>query len=116
MVEAANPYDKAHELARAITRCDIYQQYLEAKRKVEKDPKNKEAIVNMRNKQMELNRAQILGEDLSQETVNQLTLEFAKLNQNEEIAAFFKAESSFIQMFNDVQEIIQKELEKDLAD
>lgn len=116
MVENLNPYDKAHELARAITGCEVYQQYLEAKQKVESNPEDKEAILSIRNKQMELNRAQILGEKLPQETVNQLSLEFARLNQKEAIAAFFQAESDFIRMFNDVQEIIQKTLEKDFAD
>ena len=63
---------------------------------------------------MEINRAQVLGEELAAGLIQNLTLEFAKLNQYREIASFFEAEARFIQMFNDVQEIIQKSVQEDL--
>jgi len=41
-------------------------------------------------------------------------MEFAKLNQYREIAAFFETEARFLKMFNELQEIIQKALQQDL--
>ena len=109
-----NPYDKAHELARAIKESDIFRNYMKAKEQIDKKPEYKEKILQIREKQMEINRAQVLGEELAAGLIQNLTLEFAKLNQYREIASFFEAEARFIQMFNDVQEIIQKSVQEDL--
>ena len=37
-----NPYDKAHELARAIKESDIFRNYMEAKEQIDKKPEYKE--------------------------------------------------------------------------
>lgn len=109
---SVNPYDKAHELAKAITESEQYLNYVQAKEAVERNPEFREKILELRNKQMELNRAQMLGEDMGGDIVAQVTNEFAKLNQIEEIANFFNAEGHFITLFNDVQNIIQQKIEK----
>ena len=102
-----NPYDKAHELARAITNNEVYKRYVAAKLAVEKNPEYQEKILKVRNQQMELNRAQMLGQEVNSDSVLELSQMFAKANQIEEIAEFFNAEGAFIQMFNDMMEIIQ---------
>ena len=108
MADVINPYDKAHELARALTDSEVYKRYGAAKAAVEKHPEYQEMILKIRNQQMELNRAQILGETMNNDNILQLGQMFAQANQIEEIAEFFKAESAFIQTFNDIMEIIQK--------
>jgi len=108
-----NPYDKAHELVRAIQKSDIYHDYIKAKHLVEEKPKYKEKILNFREKQMKLNYAQVFGEEVAEETIKEISLEYAKLNQVEEIARFMNAESQFIQMFNDIQKIIHDSLQVD---
>lgn len=113
---AANPYDKAHELARAIRDSEVYLNYLEAKRSVERSSDYKGKIYSIREKQMEVNRAQFMGDEPSPEMVQELALEFAKLNQHEEIAVFFETEARFLKMFNEIQEIIQKALQQDLVE
>jgi cell fate (sporulation/competence/biofilm development) regulator YlbF (YheA/YmcA/DUF963 family) len=112
MVDPVNPYDKAHELTRAITDSEVYKKYVAAKIEVERNPEYKEKILAIRNRQMEINRAQIMGEEASNDTILELSQQFAKANQIKEIADFFNAESSFIQMFGDIQEIIQKGIGK----
>lgn len=109
-----NPYDKAHELAHAIIGNQVYLDYLAAKKTIDKNPEYKEMVIAFRTRQIEMNRAQALGEEISKDTINEITLEFAKLNQIQEIATFMESEGRFIQMFNDLQEIIQKAIEKDL--
>jgi len=116
MINNDNPYDKAHELARVITTSDVYLDYVAAKEEIEKNPEYKEKIYNIRSRQMELNKLQLLGEELPKDSVNEITLEFDKLNQINEIAEFFNAEGRFIQLFNDLQEIIQKAVAKGLGE
>lgn len=109
---SANPYDKAHELARAITDSEQYRNYVQTKEVVESNPELKEKILTLRNKQMELNRAQMLGEDIGEDFVAKITREFAELNQIKELADFFNAEGHFITLFNDIQGIIQSKIEE----
>jgi cell fate (sporulation/competence/biofilm development) regulator YlbF (YheA/YmcA/DUF963 family) len=116
MSGSVNPYDKAHELARAIKESDTFRRYIEAKYQVEQIPEYKEQIYQLREKQMEINRAQVLGQDPAPALIQGLTLEFAQLSQKKEIADFFAAEARFIEMFNDVQEIIQKSIKEDFGD
>ncbi len=112
----SNPYDRAHELARAIKDSDVFRGYIAAKNEMEEKPEYKEKIFRLREKQIEINRAQVLGEEPAPALMQELTLEFAKLNQHKEIASFFEAEARFVQMFNDVQEIIQTSIKDDLGE
>lgn len=107
-----NPYDKAHELAKAITDSEQYRNYVQAKKVVESNIELKEKVLALRNKQMELNRAQMLGEDVEGDFVAKITREFAELNQIKELADFFNAEGHFITLFNDIQGIIQNKIEQ----
>lgn len=109
-----NPYDKAHELARAIKNSPVYQDYVAAKNRVELNPAASEKILSFRNRQLEINRAQLMGEQVSPEKVSEVANEFARLNTDQEMADFFRAEANFIQMFNDVQEIIHQAIESEL--
>ncbi len=106
-----NPYDKAHELARAIKNSEIYQSYVLAQQQLEQNPEAAEKVRQFRIRQMEANQAQLLGQAPSNDKVSELTLEYAKLNTNKLIANYFKAEGMFVQMFTDIQQIIQKGLE-----
>lgn len=112
----SNPFDKAHELARAIKQSQAYERYLSAKREVDKYPDYKEKILKIRSQQMELNRAHILGEELPADSMAQLSQELSALNQYAEIAEFFEAETYFINMFRDIQNIVQNALDADLKD
>ncbi|PKM78686.1 MAG: hypothetical protein CVU90_01425 [Firmicutes bacterium HGW-Firmicutes-15] len=110
-----NPYDKAHELARAIKDSEAFQRYVLVQKQLEQNPEAQEKIRQFRTQQMEINQAQILGQALDDEKVTQLTVEYAKLNMNKMIAEFFNAEGMFVQMFTDIQEIIQKSMESEFT-
>lgn len=106
-----NPYDKAHELARAMKDSEIYQRYVLAQKQLKQNPAAEEKIRQFRIIQMEANQAQILGEAQADAKVTEVTLAYAKLNQDKSIAEFFNAEGLFVQMFSDIQQIIQKSIE-----
>ncbi|MGI6435166.1 MAG: YlbF family regulator [Syntrophomonadaceae bacterium] len=112
----SNPFDKAHELARSIRQSPAYERYLCAKREIDKHPDYKDKILKVRSRQMELNRAHILGEELPADSVAELSQELSALKQHEEIAEFFEAETCYINMFQDIQNIIQSALDADLRD
>lgn len=111
-----NPFEKAHELAQAIRQSPTYGRYLAAKREIDKHPDYKDKILKIRGRQMELNRAQILGEELPLDSVTELSRELANLKQYAEIAEFFEAETRYINLFQRVQRLIEEDLEIDLLD
>lgn len=112
----SNPFDKAHELARSIRQSPAYERYLHAKREIDKHPDCKDKILKVRSRQMELNRAHILGEELPADSMAELSRELSALNQYAEIAEFFAAETAYINMFQYIQNIIQDALDVDLKD
>ncbi len=110
-----NPYDKAHELVRAIKDHETYQRLVAAQQVLNQDDRAKYKLNQFRTLQMEVNQAEILGQPVADEKVQQVALEYAKLNRNKLIADVFIAEAAFIQMFTDIQQIIQNGLESDFA-
>lgn len=116
MMAGSNPYDKAHELARAITDSEAYRRYAAAWTEISQNPEAKERVRQFRAMQMEVNQARILGQSLPDEKIRQVTLEYARLNREKDIAEFLNAEGMFIQMFTDIQQIIQKSVESALQD
>jgi cell fate (sporulation/competence/biofilm development) regulator YlbF (YheA/YmcA/DUF963 family) len=109
---SSNPYDMAHELARSITSSEIYSNYVVAKKALDENSELKGKVLKLREMQMEMNKAEILGEDLPAEKIREITLEFARLNQEKVVQQFFTTEGAFVQMFTDIQEIIQKAIEQ----
>ncbi len=110
-----NPYDITHELVRALKANDAYQRLVEAQKRLNSDPEAKKRLTLFRNMQMEVNQAEMLGQPVADQQVQQVALEYAKLNRNKLIAALFEAEAAFIQLFSDIQQIIQKGLESDFT-
>ncbi len=111
---AVNPYDKAHELAKAITNSEQYLNYVNVKGLIEGNEELTGKLLQLRNLQMRLNVAEELDEEARQELINQINGEFTTLNQIEEVREFFQAENQFVLMFNDIQQIIQKKIEEGL--
>ena len=111
---AVNPYDKAHELAKAITNSEQYSNYVNVKGLIEGNEELTGKLLQLRNLQMRLNVAEELDEEARQELINQINGEFTTLNQIEEVREFFQAENQFVLMFNDIQQIIQKKIEEGL--
>lgn len=109
---AVNPYDKAHELAKAITNSEQYLNYVNVKGLIEGNEELTGKLLQLRNLQMRLNVAEELDEEARQELINQINGEFTTLNQIEEVREFFQAENQFVLMFNDIQQIIQKKIEE----
>ena len=113
---STNPYDNAHELSRSILQSEIFNNYLQTKKELDRKPASRDKVLEFRNRQMVVNRAHVTGEEVPADFIRQRSLDLAKLNQEKDIAAFFNAEAEFINMFNDIQEIIRQSIDKVLSE
>ena len=67
-----NPYDKVHELVRAMKESEEVKEYLIIKEEVYKDEKNKELIKEFREKQMEVQSLLMQGKEAEAEKMEKL--------------------------------------------
>lgn len=102
-----NVYDEAHGLARAIKNSEEYKKYLDTKDLVYSNEKNKEMLVDFREKVMKLQMDQMSGKEVSEEEVKKIGKIEEVLMLNSNIKDFFMAEMRFSQMIQDVNNIIE---------
>ena len=107
-MEIRKTFEIAHQLARALTEDPAYIDYIKVQKAIEELPELKEKIRAFREKQTTINQRSIVGEEIDGEMIQEIRLEYAKLNANKTAADFFRAEAEFVLVFNEVQEIIQK--------
>lgn len=106
-----NPYDKARELARSIESSDVYKKFKELKSKVEADEATHAMIEDFQKKQFELQKKQMLGEELSEEDSKKLQELFSILSLNQLAADYMAAEFQFAQMMQDISKILADVIE-----
>jgi len=102
----SNVYDQAHQLARALARSPEYLEYKKVKEKLEANPENKKLMMDFRAKQMELQKAVLLGHKVDEAKQKQLHKMQEILTLNPAIAEFLQAEFRFSTMMMEVQKII----------
>ncbi len=99
-------YEVAHQLAKALADSDEYRQFIEAKAKVEEDETNMTLLQDFRRRQLELQMAQITGEDIDEEQVEQLEKMYQMLSLNKNINEYLNAEYRLSRLMADIQKII----------
>ena len=104
-------YDAAHLLAKELKKSAEYDQYKKIEQKVMADEKNKEMIVGFRKQQIEVQRAQILGQEIDEETQKQIEGLQQILMLNPTISEFLACEMRLARMIMDVQKIIGEAVE-----
>lgn len=110
-----NPYDKAHEFARAVRDSEAFQRYAAANRSLQADEEATQQMMSFRQLQLEVNQAQMLGEEVSETQSTHLNLTYKKIMENPLISEFMTAENGFVRLFSDLQNVIQKDIETALA-
>ena len=60
-----NPYDKAHELARALRTSEVFERLKSARERIEQDPATLEMVQNFRKLQWELQTQRLTGQQVS---------------------------------------------------
>lgn len=107
-----NPYDKVHELVRAIKESNEVKEYLALKEELYKDEKNKEMIKDFRDKQVEVQSLLMQGKEAEQEKIEKLQNLYSILASNVKIKEFFDKEISFDVMLSDIYKIIGEGLKE----
>lgn len=101
-----NVYDQAHSLAQAIRECEEFKQYDEKRKIVEANPQLNEAIGDFMKKQFEMQAAQMTGQEMSPEMMQQLQQLSAILMQDPAAAQYLQCQMRFSMMMADVYKIV----------
>ena len=110
-----NPYDKVHELVRAIKESEEVKEYLAIKEELFQDEKNKAMIKDFREKQVEVQSLLMQGKEAEPEKMEKLQSLYDILASNVKIKEFFDKEVRFDVMLSDIYKIIGEAL-KDIID
>lgn len=101
-----NVYDQAHQLAQAIKESEEFKQFDSYKKQVEANPQINEAVKDFMKKQFEMQAAQMAGQGIDQEMMQQLSQLSAILMQDPTAAQYMQCQMRFSMMMADVYKII----------
>ena len=97
-----NVYDEAHNLARAIKESQEFKNFDNIRKEVEKDETTAEMLKDLQAKQVEIQAAQMTGQEPSADTISQLQSLSAMIATKPLAAQYVQAEAAFSIMVNDV--------------
>lgn len=101
-----NPYDKAHELARALRESHEYQTLLDRKRTVDADPAAKKMLDDFRRHQWELETRRIMGEGVTDDELQQINQMQEAIHMHALLREYVEAEYRFGVIYSDVHKIL----------
>ena len=109
-------HDLANRLAKQIKNSDEYKDYLDKKKKVLKNEKTKEMLMDFQEEQMKLQAKQLSGEDLTEKEKEKLENLRELVDLNTDIKRYLQAEYRVNILLNDIQKIIFGDLELGIED
>jgi len=101
-----NPYDKARELSIAIKESQEYKNYLAAKEKASLNQDLVAALNDYQEKQFDLQKRTMLGEEIGQDVMQQMQSLYEILASDPAAAAYLQAQMRFAMMVNDVYSVL----------
>ena len=101
-----NVYEQAHSLASAIKASEEFKQYDQHKKVIEANPQLNDAINDLMKKQVELQAAQMMGQEMKPEDFQQIQQLSAILMQDPSAAQYLQAQMRFSIMMADVYKIV----------
>src|SRR4051812_8094830 len=109
---AVNLHDAAYALERSIRQSDEYKQLQQMYNEVNADPAAKNMFDNFRQIQMNLQQKQMMGQDISEQEVQQAQATVALVQQNEKISQLMQAEQRMSMIIGELNQLIMKPLEE----
>jgi len=106
-----NPYDKAHELARAIQGTDAYRAMKVAKDKIAPDEHAKRMLGDFHLKQMQFEQKRMMGQEPSSEEQESLQKLYEILQLHSAVRDYLLAEYQMGVLMQDVQKILGETLQ-----
>ncbi len=107
----SNVYNKAHELVHELKKSDDYKNYIELRNKAYENEKNKEMLDNYRKHLVDVQIAQMSGNEVSEEELDKLKKLEEIVMLNPTLKEFMITELKFSQMIQDVNKIISDGLD-----
>lgn len=109
---SVNLYDAAYALEKAIRQSDEYKQLQQMYHEVNADPAAKNMFDQFRQIQMNLQQKQMMGQEISEQEVQQAQSTVAVVQQNEKIARLMQAEQRMSMIIGELNQLIMKPLEE----
>jgi cell fate (sporulation/competence/biofilm development) regulator YlbF (YheA/YmcA/DUF963 family) len=106
-----NLYDTAYALETAIRQSDEYTQLQQAYKEVNADPAAKQMFDQFRQIQMDLQQKQMMGQEISEQEIEQAQSTVGLVQQNEKIARLMQAEQRMSMIIGELNKVIMKPLE-----
>ena len=105
-----NTYNRAHALAQALKESLQLKKYQEAKAKLDEDPSAKEMLTDFRKAQLELQKQQMSGVEISEEQKERVSKLYEVINLNLVVKEYLEAENQLLVMVQDIYKIIGEPL------
>jgi cell fate (sporulation/competence/biofilm development) regulator YlbF (YheA/YmcA/DUF963 family) len=109
---AVNTYDAAYDLEKAIRNSSEYTNLKNLYDAVNSDESARKMFENFRNIQMQLQEKQMMGQEITQEEVEQAQKTVALVQQHEKISQLMEAEQRMSMVIAELNQIIMKPLEE----
>jgi cell fate (sporulation/competence/biofilm development) regulator YlbF (YheA/YmcA/DUF963 family) len=109
---SVNLYDYAYNLEKALRQSDEYTKLKKLYDQVNADPAAQQLFENFRNLQIELQQKQMMGQEISQQEVEEAQKTVAIVQQHPTISQLMQAEQHMNTLFMDLNKIITKPLEE----
>lgn len=109
---AANLYDYAHELEKALRNSAEFGMLKDMYQKVNEDESAKNMFNQFREIQMKLQEKQLTNQEITEEEVLKAQQSAALVQQNEKIGKLMEAEQRLSMTINELNKIIMKPLEE----
>jgi cell fate (sporulation/competence/biofilm development) regulator YlbF (YheA/YmcA/DUF963 family) len=109
---AVNLHDSAYALETAIRQSNEYVQLKQMYNEVNADPIAKPMFDQFRQIQMNLQQKQMMGQNISEEEVQQAQTTVARVQQNAKISRLMEAEQRMSMVIGELNQVIMKPLEE----
>ncbi|MGI6330666.1 MAG: YlbF family regulator [Zhaonellaceae bacterium] len=104
-------YDKANDLAKELADSEEYRAFLKAKENLAKDNDNLSLLEEFRKKQWEVQVAQMLGQEVDEELLQNLEQVYQYISLNPTINEYLMAEYRFTRLLGDIQKVLTESIE-----
>jgi|SRR4051812_28244706 cell fate (sporulation/competence/biofilm development) regulator YlbF (YheA/YmcA/DUF963 family) len=108
---AVNLYDSAYALETAIRQSAEYIQLQQAYKEVNADPQAKQMFDQFRQIQMNLQQKQMMGQNISEQEIQQAQATVGLVQQNPKISHLMEAEQRMSMIIGELNKVIMKPLE-----
>nr|WP_295973449.1 YlbF family regulator [uncultured Bacillus sp.] len=108
---AVNLHDSAYELEKAIRNSDEYQSLKRLYDEVNADPTAKQMFENFRNIQLQLQQKQMLGQEITEQEMEQAQQVVSLVQQHPKISQLMEVEQRMSMIIAELNKIILKPLE-----